>query len=93
MAVFVAQGGKGVGPIKDVVVKNIRARKQGGRNGFLQGYDASSMVSGVTFSDVYMWANTTPATTLEEMNLRNISYLENVKFDNTAVRLGDLVGY
>ncbi len=83
LAVFVEEVGQGAGPIKDVFVKNVRARTQGSRNGFLQGYNASSMVSGVTISDVYMYANTTPATTLAQMNLLSTNFSEKIKIVNS----------
>ncbi|CAG9974742.1 unnamed protein product [Clonostachys byssicola] len=83
LAVWVAPGGRGVGPIEDVLIKNIKARDQGHKNGFLQGYNASSKVSGVTFSDVYMLGSTKPATSLKQMNLLNTSYSENINFANS----------
>ena len=69
LALFVEIAGEVVGPDKDDFVRNIRAREQGTRNGFVQGFNSSAMVSEVTLSNVYMWANTTPATTLQEDEL------------------------
>lgn len=69
--------------MKDVLVKNIRARVQGGGEGFLQGFDEKSMLSGVTFTDVYMHANKTPAATLEELNMLNTTFSEDIQFLNT----------
>ncbi|KAH8703770.1 pectin lyase-like protein [Talaromyces proteolyticus] len=83
MAIYVDNAGEGVGPLKDLTIRNIRARQQGSRNAFLQGFNQSSMVSGVTIGDVYMFQNKTPATTFEEMKLFNVSYSEGVKIVNS----------
>ena len=87
LAVFVevsaGDGGAGVGPIEDVYIRNIRARAQGSRTGRLEGYSSAAMVNGVTITDVYMLANTTPATTLEEMKVLNTSYSENIRIVNS----------
>lgn len=72
LAIFVESAGSGVGPISKVRVNNIRVRKEGKKNGMLIGYDASSMVSHVTFKDIYMLANTTPATTLQQMKMLDV---------------------
>lgn len=73
---------RGVGPIEDVTVKDIRARDQGHARGYIQGYSEDIMVSGVTLSDVYMYTNSTPAKTLKEMNILNTSYSEDIKIRN-----------
>ncbi len=127
LSVLVELSGQGVGPVEGLFVKNIRARTQGSRNGFLQGYNSSSMVSGVTISDVYMvsppvllfstselsdkkdsswmvaefdhlhfveresitdsayvqYANITPATTLQQMNLLSTNFSEGIKIINS----------
>jgi polygalacturonase len=74
---------RGVGPIKDVTVKNIRARVKGTREGLIQGWSDKFKVSGVTFSNVFMGDSKTPATTLKEMNMVNTSFSEGIKFANT----------
>jgi polygalacturonase len=73
LAIFVESEGAGVGPVSNVQVSNIRVRNEGMFNGILQGYNSSSMVTNVTFTDIYMLANTTPATTLEEMKMLDVS--------------------
>lgn len=73
LALFVESEGAGVGPISNVHVTNIRVRNEGMYNGILVGYNSLSMVSDVTFTDIYMLANTTPATTLEQMKILDIS--------------------
>ncbi|CAH0033298.1 unnamed protein product [Clonostachys rhizophaga] len=74
---------RGVGPVTDVVVKNIHARKQGSREGYAQGFNSSIKLSGVRFSDIFMYANKTPATSLKEMNILRTEYCEGVKIANT----------
>lgn len=73
LAIFVESEGAGVGPVSNVHVSNIRVRNEGMYNGLLQGYNSSSMVTNVTFTGIYMLANTTPATTLEEMKMVDVS--------------------
>lgn len=83
MAIYVDDAGQGVGPLKDLTIKNIRARDAGKNSAFLQGFNSSSMVSGAIISDVYMWKNKTPATTFEEMKLFQVSNLEGAKIVNS----------
>ncbi|RDL42475.1 Glycoside hydrolase family 28 protein [Venustampulla echinocandica] len=74
LAFFVESQGAGIGPIDGVKVNNIRVRNEGKYNGLLVGYNSSAMVSDITFSDVYMLANTTPATTLGQMKILDVAY-------------------
>ncbi|CAM1510747.1 Fc.00g082600.m01.CDS01 [Cosmosporella sp. VM-42] len=83
MTIYVEQVGQGAGPVKDVYVKNIRVRQQGSRSGFLQGYNSSAMVSGVTFTNVYMGKNTVPAETLKDMNMLETSFSEDLSVINS----------
>ena len=53
LALFVEIAGEGVGPVKDIFVRNIRVREQGTRNGLVQGFNLSAMVSEVTLSNMY----------------------------------------
>ena len=48
-------------------------RNEGMYNGLLVGYNSSSMVTNVTFTDIYMLSNTTPAATLEEMKILDVN--------------------
>ncbi|RYP19043.1 hypothetical protein DL767_009715 [Monosporascus sp. MG133] len=82
LTIYVQQTGSGVGPVRNVYVKNIRARVQGSRPGRLQGYDSSAIVSGVTFTNVLMGKNTKPAKTLQEMNMLETNFSENIKIVN-----------
>ena len=72
-ALFVESEGAGVGLISNIHVSNIRIRNEGMFYGILAGYNTSSMVSNVTFTDIYTLANTTPGTTLEEMKILDVS--------------------
>jgi len=83
LTVYVNNVNSGIGPITDINVKNIRARKQGARPGLLQGADAKAMVSRVTLSNIYMYENTSPATTLKQMNLLGTDFSSNIKIANT----------
>jgi polygalacturonase len=73
LALFVESEGAGVGPIRNILVSNIRVRNEGMYNGLLVGYNSSSMVTNVTFTDIYMLSNTTPAATLEEMKILDVN--------------------
>ena len=76
-------GDDGVGPIEDIFVKNIRAREQGSLPCAIDGYNSSAMVTGVTISDVYMYANTTAATTLKEMNILTTNFSSGIEIVNS----------
>ncbi|KAH9437464.1 hypothetical protein MCOR27_007234 [Pyricularia oryzae] len=80
---YVNNVNSGVGPITRLVVSNIRARKQGGRDGYLQGNGTSSMVSDVTFRNVYMGDSKTPAKSLKEMNILRTAFSEKIKISNS----------
>ncbi|MEU8242297.1 glycosyl hydrolase family 28 protein [Actinoplanes missouriensis] len=62
----------GVGPIQDVVVSNARLHTLGTTPARVNGKPAAP-VTGVVLRQVYAGAATTPATTLAELNLTNIS--------------------
>ncbi|KAI5867526.1 pectin lyase-like protein [Durotheca rogersii] len=82
MTVYVQNTGRGVGPVRDVWVKNVRARARGSRPAFLQGYNASAMVSGVTLTNIRMGADGKRATSLKEMNILETNFSENIKVVN-----------
>lgn len=81
LAVFVESVGNGTGPIKDTIVRNVRARSLGKYHGKLAGFDASSYVDGVTFSDIYILANKTAATTLEQMDIKWTQFSKNINIE------------
>ena len=83
LLLIIQEGGRGVGSVEDIVVRNIRARTQGSRPGFIQGYNDKVKVDGVTLSNIYMYANATPATTLKEMNILNTNYSEDIDINNS----------
>ncbi|KAG8158136.1 hypothetical protein KVR01_011897 [Diaporthe batatas] len=79
LTVFVENTGKGVGPVKDIRVENVRARTAGYKGGWIQGYNSSSMVSGVTLHNIIMGKNTQPARTLKDMNIVQTDFSEGIK--------------
>lgn len=68
-----AAGGVGVGPVTGINVKNMRVRDEGMYNGTLEGYNSSSILSHITFENVYMLANTTPAISLQQMKILDVN--------------------
>jgi len=84
LAVFVENSGKGVGPIEDVTVKNIRARSLGKFDGKLAGFNEKSYLDGVTLSDIYILANKTAATTLKEMDVKWTQFSKNIIIKNSS---------
>lgn len=74
LSMSVEVGGASVNPVKDVTIKNIRARELGIGDAYIEGYNSSSIISGVTLCDIYLFANTTPATTLAEMRVVNVCW-------------------
>jgi polygalacturonase len=83
LGIYVKDSGRGVGPVQDVTIKNIRARKLGTRNAVIQGHNESSIVGGVTISDVYMLENTTAATTLAELTVFDHKWSKDIKIVNS----------
>ena len=84
LAIFIEQPETdGAGPVKNLVVHSSRARKLGTGNAMLQGYSDSAKVSGVTLQKIYLYANSTPASTLVEMKILDTAYSENIVIDNS----------
>ncbi|PVI00788.1 glycoside hydrolase family 28 protein [Periconia macrospinosa] len=81
LALFVQDVKKGVGPVKDILVKNIKARALGKYQGKIAGVDENSYVDGVTLSNVYMLENKTAAKSLDEMNIGWKQFSKNVKIE------------
>lgn len=79
LTVYVQNTGSGVGPVTDVRVENVRTRASGYKGGWLQGYNASSMVSGVTLHNIIMGKNTEPARSLKDMNIVQTDFSEGIK--------------
>jgi polygalacturonase len=82
LSVTVEIEGASVNPIEDVFIKNIRARELGVGGSSIQGYNSSSIISGVTLSDIYLYADTKPATTLTEMNVTNTEFSRDIHIIN-----------
>ncbi|OAS19164.1 glycosyl hydrolase family 28-related protein [Paenibacillus oryzisoli] len=66
----IEESGRGIGPVNEVLLKNINVRDQGRLPSMLRGTHPF-LIEGVTFEQIYMMGNTKPAATLEEMNIRN----------------------
>ncbi|KAJ4297896.1 hypothetical protein N0V90_005795 [Kalmusia sp. IMI 367209] len=83
LAVFVESVGRGAGPVKDVTVKNVRARSLGKYHGKLAGFNESSYVDGVTLSDIYILANKTAANSLKELDIKWTQFSKNIHIKNS----------
>lgn len=83
LAFFSTDSGSGTGPISDVTVSNCRVRDLGLNNAIVQGWNSSILVSNVTLSDIYLYANTTPATTLAQLKVLDTSYSTGLKITNS----------
>lgn len=66
----IEESGRGIGPVTQVILKNIKVRDQGRLPSMLRGKHPF-LIEGVTFDQIYMTGSTKPAATLEEMNIRN----------------------
>jgi hypothetical protein len=84
LAIHIAEGGRGVGPVEDVIVRNIYARKIGKRDGYIQGYSTDAMVKRVTLSDVFIYENTTAASSLGAMNIKQTQFSEGIQIRNSS---------
>lgn len=82
LSMSVEVGGASFNPIEDVYIKNIRARELGVGGGYIEGFNSSSIISRVTLSDIYLYANTTPATTLTEMDVVNTDFSRDILIIN-----------
>ncbi|KRF06630.1 hypothetical protein ASG89_19480 [Paenibacillus sp. Soil766] len=67
----IEDSGRGIGPVTQVLLKNIKVRDQGRLPSMLRGTDPF-LIEGVTFEQIYMKGSTKTATSLEEMNIHNI---------------------
>ena len=76
--IVIEGGSDGAGPVDGVYVHNIRVRDVGDKIGKITGYNSSILTSTVTLRDIYMFANSTPATTLIEMNIMDTNYSKDI---------------
>ena len=77
--------------LTNVTVKNINVRDRGANPSILNGYSSSEVIDGVTFDNITMAGNTTPATSLDELNITNRSNYKNVRFlQSSSVRQAEL---
>jgi hypothetical protein len=73
--------GRGIGPVRNIVLRNIRVRDAGTKSCKLKGVETAAgrqILSGVTFDHIYMPEQTAPATTLEEMHIKDHGLYEGV---------------
>jgi polygalacturonase len=83
LAIHIANGGgSGVGPVEDVTLRNIKVRKIGSKDGYIQGFNSTAMVKRVTLSDIYIYKNTTAATSLAAMNIKQTKFSEGIRIVN-----------
>jgi polygalacturonase len=61
------------GPMNNIRLQNINIRNFGTSASALQGASETSPIDGVIFKNIYVPGQTTPATTLAEMNITNIN--------------------
>jgi hypothetical protein len=78
MAIFVEISGRGVGPIENVRVENIRIHDLGAKNALIQGYNSSSMVAGADLVNIYLNDNTIPTTNMADLKLTETAYSEGI---------------
>ncbi|MDR0681580.1 MAG: T9SS type A sorting domain-containing protein [Dysgonamonadaceae bacterium] len=73
------------GYIDGVTIRNINVRNVGTVTSVLKGLNANTKAKNITFENIYMPGQTTPATTLDQMNIKNRNnYLENVQIVSTG---------
>ncbi|EJD54216.1 pectin lyase-like protein [Auricularia subglabra TFB-10046 SS5] len=71
----------GIGPIQNLLIKDIYAKRVGSRKGLLEGKSDQAKISGVTFTNIYFGGK--KANTLQEMNLNPTKFYENIQVKNT----------
>ena len=83
MAIFVEISGRGVGPIKNVRVENIRIHDLGDKNALIQGYNSSAMVTGADLVNIYLNDSTIPTTNMADLKLTETAYSESITLTKT----------
>jgi hypothetical protein len=72
--------GAGGGPVNNVVFKNITIRDKGKRISEIKGSNPWAAVRNVTFENIYMMGNSTPASSLDEMNITDLNtFISDIK--------------
>ena len=69
---------EGGGPVSNVKIKNITVRSKGKNDGRIKGLSDTSSINGFTLENIYMLGNSTPATTLEAMNITHVAYANGI---------------
>lgn len=76
---LIANTGQGVGPITDVLIKDINIR-HGGSASSLKGYSDTAKISGVTFENIRKHGNPETVASLSELNITKTGFYDNVTF-------------
>ena len=84
LAIHIKDDGKGAGPVEDVLVKNIRTRKLGAKDGYIQGWNETAMVKRVTLTDIFVYQNATAAKSLLAMNIKQTQFSEGISIKNSS---------
>ena len=80
IALLVEDGGSGVGPIKDVDVKNILVLHNEGRSPLINGVEGAN-ISNVKFDNVYlMEGKGSAAASLQDIGFGEMTYANNITF-------------
>ena len=81
LSAYVEDVGKGHGPVKDIWVKNVRARSRGYIGVWLSGYDDSSKVTDVTLKNILMGGEAKRAKTLSEAAVVETKFSGNLRIE------------
>ncbi|KAK9454749.1 pectin lyase fold/virulence factor [Dipodascopsis uninucleata] len=67
-----------VEPVVNITATNIIIKDFGGYGGFIKGFSDEVQVSGVTLSNIYPPFSEYPASSLDDMNVTNVEYADNI---------------
>ncbi|KAG6841978.1 hypothetical protein C0991_004469 [Blastosporella zonata] len=82
VALFIEDGGVGVGPITDVLVKNALILSSGGSHPLIRG-TAGANVSNVVLQNVWLPDATQPAHSLKDFDLHHMKFINNITVVNS----------
>ncbi|TPX12707.1 uncharacterized protein E0L32_000884 [Thyridium curvatum] len=75
MAIFVEISGRGIGPIENSLVENIRIYDLGAKDAWIKGYNSSCKVVNTKLKNIYLNDNTTPTTDLKALKVVHMNTL------------------
>ncbi len=81
----------GTGPIINLVFNNIKLREMGTSSSVLKGYSSTDAVRNVIFSNIVL-PDGTVATSLPQMNINSLSYLDGVSIVGRAEKYSNMSG-